>query len=118
MVDEEEAKELLREGAKQMGTELDEGVPVKALYINSSQMAVLMNCNKNIRFCEVIRAAGLGIGLSSIIIFIVGGGYGWLVSSLVAAVFAQRGSFYKKEWQQTYGAMMEIIRATEHTCGE
>jgi uncharacterized membrane protein len=90
---------------------------VKAIYVNEAQMKCLMDLTRGERTSITIRSAFTGISIASIIIFIVGGGYGWLAASLVSLVAVQRAHYYRKQWVRMRDELMEEIRKTEHTVG-
>jgi uncharacterized membrane protein len=115
-MDDDEAREMLKEGAKQLGIDMEVG-EVKAIYVNEAQMKCLMDLTRGERTSITIRSAFTGISIASIIIFIVGGGYGWLAASLVSLVAVQRAHYYRKQWVRMRDELMEEIRKTEHTVG-
>ena len=117
MIDDEEAMEILKEGAKQLGLDLDHG-DVKAIYISEDQMECLMNLMRGERTSVTIRSAFTGISIAAIILFIIGGDYGWLAASLISLVFIQRANYYRKKWVRMRDELMEEVRKTEHKMGE
>jgi hypothetical protein len=115
MIDDDEAREILEEGAKQLGLEMEEGCEVKALYLNEDQMKCLISLTRGERTSIAIRSAFTGISIAAIIIFIVGGGYGWLTACLGSSAVAVRSHYYRKQWIQMRDELMFEIRKTEHT---
>ena len=117
-MDDREAREILEEGAKQLGLEMEEGCEVRALYLTEDQMKCLMSLTRGEHTSMTIRSAFTGISIAAIIIFIVGGDYGWLIASGVSLVFVQRAHYYRKQWVRMRDELMFEIRKTEHTVVE
>ena len=113
-----EARKILEEGAKQLGLELEDGCEVKALYVNEAQMKCLMDLTRGERTSISIRSAFTGISIAAIIIFIAGGGYGWLIATLIALMVIQRAHYYRRQWVRMREELMAEIRKTEHTVVE
>ena len=117
-MNDDEARKILEEGAKQMGLELEEGCEVRALYVNEDQMKCLMGIMRGERTSISIRSASIGVAIASILVFIGGGGYGWLTACIIASTVAVRTHYYRKQWVRMRDDLMFEIRKTEHTVVE